>query len=205
MTSLDLTELLIATHNAGKIAEFRALLSPLPVRLLSLADISPMSEPMETGETFEENARIKAAEYAALSGMYAFSDDSGLEVTALNGLPGVHSARYAGVGVGYDVKMAKLLADLAKSGKANRHARFVSVIALSSPEGQILHTNTGICDGTLSERPFGTNGFGYDPIFIPVGHERTFGEMPDDVKQKISHRAEAAASFITYLRNNLKN
>lgn len=205
MPKLNFTELLIATNNKGKAAEFRELFKDLPVRLLSLNDLPAMDEPDETGSTFEENAGIKATEYAVRSGMYAFSDDSGLEVDALGGLPGVHSARYAGKDSSYAFKNSTLLAELDEKGGGLRTARFTSVITLAAPDGTRLHSVTGVCSGQIAKAPAGDNGFGYDPIFIPDGYEMTFGQMPDAVKSNISHRAQASLKFIRFLRDNLNN
>lgn len=205
MTPFQFTELLIATGNTGKVAEFRRLFIALSVKLISLGDLPAMDEPDETGSTFEQNASIKAIEYAKRSGYYAFADDSGLEVDALGGLPGVLSARYAGKDAGYDVKISMLLAAIAESDEVNRSARFVCVIALASPDGSVIHTSKGVCDGRIAELPVGDNGFGYDPIFIPDGYDCTFGQLPDAVKGNISHRAKASSQFIRFLGDNLKN
>lgn len=205
MPKLNFTELLIATRNQGKIREFKKLLADLPIKLRGLNEMPPVAEPYESGETFEENAAIKASEYAKQYEMYVFSDDSGLEVTALNGRPGVHSARYGGIETGYDEKITKLLNELSASADNDRRAAFRCVIALSAPDGNILHLAKGECAGTIAYSPSGENGFGYDPIFIPDGYDSTFGKLPDIEKQKVSHRGKAALAFIDYLMNNLNN
>ena len=199
--SIGLGELLIATQNTGKIAEFRDLLGHLPFRLVDLRNFANLPEIDETGATFEENARIKAVGYAKASGLYAIADDSGLEIYALGGAPGVHSARFAGPKTGYDVKISRLLAEMDTSKPVDRSARFVSHIVLAAPAGSLVYEADGTCEGTIADRPRGSNGFGYDPIFIPAGFTKTFGELDDEVKQTISHRARALAKIIRFLRD----
>jgi XTP/dITP diphosphohydrolase len=194
-------ELLIASHNPGKIGEFHALLSDLPFRLTDLRHFPDIPEIDETGGTFEENARIKAIGYAKASGMYSMADDSGLEVKALRGAPGVRSARFAGAQTGYDVKISKLLDEIAASKDVDRSACFVSHIVLADPEGNVMYKANGVCEGTIAEGPRGSNGFGYDPIFIPDGFTKTFGELDPDVKKTLSHRARALAKIIRFLRD----
>lgn len=196
-------KLLIATGNAGKVAELRPLLTGLPVILLSLKDIAPLADVEETGSTFEENAILKACGYARKTGMWALADDSGLEVEALNGQPGVRSARYAGSGTGFDEKIKLLLAEIGEKGDAERRARFVCSATLADAEGVNRFTANGICTGRIAPEPRGTGGFGYDPIFIPDGFEGTFGELPMAVKQQISHRGRAIAKIIPFLRDFL--
>lgn len=194
-------DILVATRNAGKLIELRELLGDSGVRLLSPDEAGITDDVDETGATFEENARLKAAGYARAAGMYAVADDSGLEVDALNGAPGVFSARYAGAETGFRQKMETLLAEIKASGSASRSARFVCVMAFSGPDGNIAFTTEGICPGSIAERPAGTGGFGYDPIFVPDGYDRTFGELPPDVKNEVGHRSKAARSFVRYLRD----
>lgn len=205
MSSFKFTELLIATKNKGKITEFKELFKDLPIKLISISDLEQISEPEESGSSFEENAKIKASEYAQISGLYAFSDDSGLEVDALNGLPGVHSARYAGKDADHAVKIAKLLAELDATGDEMRIASFTSVIALAAPDGKVIYTAKGICSGRIANAPAGSNGFGYDPVFIPDGYDLSFGQLPDSVKGNISHRSRASSQFIGFLSDYLKN
>jgi XTP/dITP diphosphohydrolase len=193
--------LLIATNNTGKLNEFAGLLTSLPVRLLSLKEFENIGEVEETGVTFEENAVLKARGYALRAGMWALADDSGLEVEALGGRPGVYSARYAGRAAGYEQKMAALLNELDETGDAGRRARFVSVIAIADEEGDIKFLAEGICAGTIAGAPRGKNGFGYDPVFIPDGFGQTFGELTPDTKDQISHRARATAKIIRYLHD----
>ena len=192
--------LLIATQNRGKLLELETMLSSLPYRLSSLADYPHLSPIAETGETFRDNACLKACGYAQQTQMLTLADDSGLEVDALGGAPGVHSARYAGEGASDVARTTKLLRAMSAYSGEDRTARFVSVIAISSPEGLIMHTATGVCAGKLAVSPSGPGGFGYDPIFIPNGYEQTFGALPAGVKNQISHRALALRQAQDFLR-----
>jgi len=179
----------------------RQLLAGADIRLVSLDDARIEIDVEETGKTFSENAYLKASEYARLAGMHAIADDSGLEVSALDDRPGVFSARYAGEKSGYDVKIPALLKEINEANSNDRTARFVSHIAVSDPEGKLIYEAQGVCPGTIAESPRGTNGFGYDPIFIPVGYDKTFGELDDLVKQTISHRSIAILKIIRFLRD----
>jgi XTP/dITP diphosphohydrolase len=192
-------KLLVGTHNTGKLAEFRSMLGHLPVELFSLEDFPQIGEVEETGSTFAENAELKAREYARLSGLHSLADDSGLEVKALGGRPGVLSARYGGSQRDYADKMQLILDEIRAAEETDRSARFVSSIALARPTGEIAFTAEGICDGIIAESPKGTQGFGYDPIFIPDGYTQTFGELPEDIKNEISHRARASKIIMRYL------
>lgn len=192
-------ELLLATRNAGKIRELRELLGGAPFALRSLAEFPHVPEAEETGETFEENAAIKASFYGGATGLLTLADDSGLEVAALGGAPGVRSARYAGAGAGYDVKIARLLEELRLSGSADRRARFVCVAALFDPATENVGLFRGVCEGRIADAPRGAGGFGYDPIFVPDGYAESFGQLSSDVKQRISHRARAAAAAREFL------
>ena len=192
-------KLLVATTNEGKLAELRNLLGPAELTLLTLKDLRDYEEVEETGTTFAENAQLKAAGYARNAGMWSLADDSGLEVAALGGRPGVGSARFAGRDAGYDVKIAKLFEMMQASGDPDRSARFVCAMALADDEGNICFNAEGVCPGRIADRPRGTNGFGYDPVFIPDGHDLTFGELPDRVKHSISHRSRAAIAVVRYL------
>jgi XTP/dITP diphosphohydrolase len=196
------TELLVATNNKGKVGELSQLLSDFPLRLRLLGEFPDINEAEETGETFAENATIKALHYSAHSRLLTLSDDSGLVVDALGGAPGVRSARYAGREATYDERMSKLLGELDATGDPERRARFVCVIAVADPSAGTLHTFGGTCEGHIARAPRGTGGFGYDPLFIPDGHERTFGELPAEVKQTLSHRARALALAARHLREH---
>ena len=193
------TELLIATNNAGKVRELASLLAGVPIRLKNLAGLDGICEIEETGSTFRENAEIKAAGYAIQSGVWSLADDSGLEVAALGGAPGVYSNRYAGEGASDAAKMRKILDQLAAVPDAARESRFVCAMSIADDTGKIVFTAEGSCPGTLANQPHGTNGFGYDPIFVPDGFDRTFGELSGDIKQQISHRARAIKEIIRYL------
>ena len=193
-------QLLIATRNRGKVRELEKLLADLPVSLRSLNDFPDVPEAEETGATFAENARIKASFYAERTGISALADDSGLAVEALGGAPGVLSARYAGENASDAQRCRKLLKELNATGDEQRRARFVCAIALADARGEIKHLAEAACAGRISPLAKGANGFGYDSIFVPEGFEQTFGELHDEVKQKISHRALAIKKIIRYLR-----
>ncbi len=194
-------QLLIATRNNGKVKELENLLADLPVRLRSLNDFPNVPEAEETGATFAENARLKAQFYAARTGLFALADDSGLAVEALGGAPGIFSARYAGDDASDAQKIEKLLKELNATGAENRRARFVCAIAIADANGEIKFLAEGICGGAIAHDARGKNGFGYDPIFIPDNFNQTFGELSDDIKRQISHRARAIKKIIRYLRD----
>jgi len=194
----NIRQLLIATSNPGKVFELKEMLSDLPLRLLTLADLSSVTEIEENGRTFDENARLKARGYALQSGMIALADDSGLEIAALDGRPGSLSARYGG-DVSFAQKMTTLLAELDETVDQGRVARFVCSIAISGAGGEVLYTSEGVCTGKIAPHPRGCGGFGYDPIFIPDGFDQTFGQLPDTVKQRISHRRRAFEQIIPFL------
>ena len=186
-------KLLIASNNAHKIREIKEILGDLFDEILSLREAGVSADPEETGETFEENARIKAEAILQLTGCAALADDSGLEVDALGGAPGVHSARYCGRHGDDDANNALLLRNLA-GVPAPRTARFVSAVALARP-GQPTRICRGTCEGTVGFAPRGNNGFGYDPYFPPLGMDKTFAELPAEVKNGMSHRAHALAAL----------
>lgn len=199
--SCVMRELLVGTHNKGKVAELSDLLAHLPITLRYLAEMPDITEIEETGETFAENARLKARAYAAASGLFTLADDSGLEVFALDGRPGVFSARYGGAGTGFDQKMAKLLGELEATGDQERLARFVCTVAIADETGGIVFEAMGTCPGRVAPVPRGAGGFGYDPLFVPDGYQDTFGELASAVKQKISHRVRAFGQIIPFLRD----
>lgn len=187
-------ELLVATRNDGKLRELRQLLSSLPIYLRSLDEYPEVSEVEETGRTFAENAILKARTYAAQTRQWTLADDSGLEVDALNGAPGVYSARYGGPGLKDEDRTRRLLEALKKSGDTDRHARFVCVIAIADPQGAVANLSTGKCEGRIAHEPRGANGFGYDPVFVPLGpgtDGRTFAELSPEEKDAVSHRGRA--------------
>ncbi len=197
----QLKTLLVATNNPGKLAELRELLAGMPVLLKSLDGVKNIIEVEETGATYIDNARLKACGYALQAGLPAIADDSGLEVEALSGRPGIVSARYGGPDAGFDKKMAMLLREIGESGVPGRTARFVCSIAIADREGNILHTAEGICVGTIAHSPRGDLGFGYDPLFVPVGYDLTFGELSSAIKGKISHRARAFDQIMPFFRD----
>lgn len=182
--------LLVATHNAGKLAELRDLLRDVPYTLVSLSEVGIDLDVDETGETLEENAVLKATTYARLADLPTLADDSGLEVDALNGAPGVHSARYAGPGATDADRIARLLDNLAAHPQPWT-ARFRCVIAIATSDGNIeLHG--GACEGVIISNPRGDNGFGYDPAFYILESNRTMAELSDAEKNAVSHRGIAA-------------
>lgn len=193
--------ILIATNNAGKVRELRQLLTDMPAELVSLADVPAVAEVEETGATFAENARLKAVGYARQTGQPALADDSGLEIDAIGGRPGVLSARYGGELTGFDEKMRMILEELEGVPETGRTARFACALAIADESGSVLFETSGICPGKIAQEPRGTGGFGYDPIFIPHGHDRTFGELDDAVNREISHRAVAFRQLIPFLRH----
>lgn len=193
------TELLIATGNSGKLREIRALLSDLPITLLSLADFPAIEVVAETGSTFAENASLKACGYGRQSRAFTLADDSGLEVDALDGAPGVLSARYLSKQASYGDRIRALLAELERAATQERTARFVCAVAIASRNGDILYTTQAACEGRIADAPHGSSGFGYDPVFIPNGFQQTFGELPADVKNQISHRGRALATARQFL------
>ena len=196
--------LLIATTNKGKIRELTEMLAGFPVELVGL-DAFAVDEVAETGSSFAENAELKASGYAKQTGIAAVADDSGLEVDALGGRPGVLSARYGRDDSGFDEKMALLLDEIERSGGPDRRARFVSAVAMADEKGHILETTLGVCHGVIAQFPRGSGGFGYDPIFIPVGYDKTFGELSDEIKAQISHRARSFREIIPFLRHFIAN
>jgi XTP/dITP diphosphohydrolase len=196
-------KLLIATTNPGKLAELRGLLLTLPIELQGLADLSSYTEVVETGSTFSENASLKASGYAEQGQMATLADDSGLEIAALDGDPGVRSARYGGPDITFADKIHLLLKAMNSKPDHDRRARFVCSVAIADRDGHIVHTSDGVCNGKIAREARGDLGFGYDPIFVPDGFDQTFGELSNDVKQKISHRASAFARIIPFLRDNI--
>ncbi|HEV7905516.1 MAG TPA: XTP/dITP diphosphatase [Pyrinomonadaceae bacterium] len=194
------TELLIATNNAGKIRELTALLSNLPLRLRRLSEFPQIVEVEETGETFAANAELKARLYSRQTNLWTLADDSGLEVDALDGAPGVLSARYAGADATDAERNARLLAALNGTDDTQRTARFTCAIALYEPGAETTKLFAGTCEGRIARQPRGDNGFGYDPLFIPTGYAQTFGELPDELKHQLSHRARALHAVRAYLR-----
>ena len=181
-------QLLIATRNKHKLEEIRAIFLQPDIELVCALNYPNAPDVVEDGDTFEANAIKKAVTLARATGLWSLADDSGLEVNALNGAPGIYSARYAGEPSSYPANNRKLLKELEKT--SNRRARFRCVIALSSPGGRVK-TVDGRCEGVIAREERGTQGFGYDPLFVPDGFSQTFAEMDPDIKNSISHRGRA--------------
>jgi len=185
-------KLLLATNNKGKVREYKSLLRGVPYTIVTPADEGINIAIEEAGSSFEENARLKATGFARESRLLALADDSGLEVDALGGEPGVLSARYAGEGASDEDRISFLLEKLKDVPEGKRGARFRCVIAIASPKGTV-ELCSGECRGVIAVKPRGSNGFGYDPVFYVPELGKTMAELPPDVKNKISHRARAAA------------
>jgi len=183
--------LVVASHNPGKVREIEELLAPIGFDVKGAAELG-LDEPEETGTSFSENALLKARAAANVSGFASLSDDSGLCVAALNGAPGIYSARWAGPGKDFQAAMARVEKEL--NGNPDRRAYFVCVLALALPDGR-EETFEGRVYGSLTFPPRGERGFGYDPIFVPEGHRFTFGEMDPAAKHAMSHRAKAFEKF----------
>ncbi len=191
-------ELLIATTNTGKLREIVRILDGLPIALKTLADFPNVIVPEETGATFAENARQKALHYASATGMVTMAEDSGFEVDALNGEPGIYSARYLREGATYDERFADIYRRMRECPATDRSARFVCALAVAH-RGDILFETTATVEGLLADAPAGPNGFGYDPIFWYPGYRQTFGEVSDERKTAVSHRGHAIRAFRNYL------
>lgn len=189
--------LVVASHNAGKVREISALLAPLGIEAVSAAALN-LPEPEETALTFEGNAELKAVA-ATQSGLPSLADDSGLEVMALDGAPGIYSARWAGPGKDFAFAMQRVHDELEAKGARDLRARFVCVLALAFPDGAV-RTFRGEANGVLVWPPRGEKGFGYDPIFLPEGETRTFGEMTHEAKLPLTHRARAFEKLLAALK-----
>ncbi|MCY3554811.1 MAG: XTP/dITP diphosphatase [Gemmatimonadetes bacterium] len=189
--------LVLATRNPGKISEIKALLPG--VRVAPAGSFPGCPEPEETGRTFEENALIKARAVSRYTERTALADDSGLEVDALDGAPGVHSARYAGTDATDQDNIRRLLDALDGISDADRTARFRCVVAVVAPDGRTWSAD-GVCEGRILQAPQGESGFGYDPLFVPAGYEKTFAELDAGVKNRISHRALALGRIADVLK-----
>jgi len=193
--------ILVATMNEGKLREYERLLADVPgIELETMASLPEPVNVVEDRDTFVGNALKKAAEIAAASGMACLADDSGLEVDALGSRPGVYSARYAGEGATDAENNAKLLDELLGTAEQERTARFHCAIALVDEDGRTLAAAEGACEGRIGPAPKGAHGFGYDPLFIPDGYHQTMAELGPETKNKISHRAKAAAKLAPLLQ-----
>lgn len=195
-------KLLIATNNQGKLKEIKEVFKNLKAELVSLNEAISDFEVEETGKTFKENAVLKAKEYAKKSGLITIADDSGLEIDALNGKPGVYSARFL-EGKPQKEKNQTILEMMRDTPEEEREARFKAVVAVATPDGR-AETAEGILEGKIAREARGENGFGYDPIFIPEGLSKTNAELKTEEKNKISHRGRAFRKAIKILRNLIK-
>lgn len=191
----------LATHNPGKLKEMSAILWTLGVEVVSPADLGLSVDVEETGETFAENAMLKAKAVCELAGLPAIADDSGLCVDALNGGPGVYSARYGGEGLDDRGRYMLLLNSM--RGAPSRSAHFETAVACAFPNGETL-TAAGRCDGAIAFAPMGTGGFGYDPVFLVPERAKTFGQMTEEEKAALSHRGRALRAFAAELEEYLK-
>jgi non-canonical purine NTP pyrophosphatase (RdgB/HAM1 family) len=200
-------KILIATQNKGKIKEYRRLFADTCIEFVGLADVGLADmEVDETGTTFEENAVLKTKSYAQVAQLWTMADDSGLMVDALGGAPGVYSARYGGADLDHAGKRAKMLGEIADVSDEERGAKFVCVIGIAKPNEDEVTLVRGECLGTITRQEYDEgNGFGYDPIFKPNGHDKTFGQMPSDMKNGLSHRAIAAEKALPILKTMLQD
>lgn len=187
-------ELVIATHNKGKLEEFKALMKELEIEVKSLEDFDPIEEPAETGRSFAANARIKALYYAKATGTTCIADDSGLEVMALDGAPGVRSARYAGEKATDEENNKLLLSNMIFH--VRRNCRFRCALCVAQPDGKVLNEVDGICEGLLLHAPLGSEGFGYDPLFWSTELHKGMAEATMQEKNKISHRGKAIRKLV---------
>ena len=184
-------KLVLATRNLGKVRELSDMLSQqCGIEVLSMRDFPEAPDVVEDGETYQDNAKKKAVDIAKYVGVLALADDSGLEVDALGGAPGVHSARYAGSDASDADRIAKLLAATRNVPDDERTARFKCAVAVAEPNGR-ADVVMGVCDGKIIRKPRGNLGFGYDPVFVPHGYDKTFAELGEQIKNRISHRAKA--------------
>ncbi|QDU45350.1 Non-canonical purine NTP pyrophosphatase [Symmachiella dynata] len=195
----DKPQIVLGSRNLKKSGEIKDLLAPHGIDVISVAEVADLAEVVEDGASFAENAAKKAREPALELSRWVLAEDSGLMVDALEGRPGIYSARYAGENASDQENNDKLLMELADVPPARRSAGYVCSIALSDPEGQIRLTAEASCRGQIIDSPRGSNGFGYDPLFMVPEYHRTFGELDAVVKQRLSHRARAFARFIPRL------
>lgn len=194
--------ILVATHNSGKVAELADMLQGLSVEWISLNQAGVKTDVAETGQSFAENAIIKAKAYATLTGLLTLADDSGLEVDALDGRPGVHTARYGGPDLTPQQRYRKLLAELEGIDWPGRSARFRCVVALARPE-ELIGTASGTCEGIIAYEPAGEGGFGYDPVFFLPDFGLTMAQLSPAEKHQISHRGRAVAAITPLLEATL--
>ena len=206
-------EILVATHNPGKIREIQEAFRFSPVRLRYLKEFSDVPQVDEVGRTYQENAVLKALGYSRATGVCAVADDSGLEVDALGGMPGVFSARFGGDHASDAQRINLLLAALSEHPDKKRTARFVCCMAMAGWQQKeeavkvgnpgLLKVTEGRCEGVIADAPRGSNGFGFDPVFVPIAYDATFAELPAEVKSRISHRALALEAMRAFLESHL--
>jgi XTP/dITP diphosphohydrolase len=204
-------ELVIGTYNQGKIREVYQALDTLPLQFRHLSEFPNVSAVTELGQTYRQNAVLKALGYAKQTGVLALADDSGLEVDALDGRPGVLSARFGGENASDGDRIKALLSQLAEQANSGRTARFVCCIALAGwdttealhqgDDPRLLTVIEGRCEGLIASTPRGENGFGFDPVFVPTGYQQTFGQLPNETKARISHRAQALAKIRMFINS----
>jgi XTP/dITP diphosphohydrolase len=197
-----LKNIILATRNPGKVKEISAIMKGLPFTITGVTEIPGLSEVVEDGKTLEENAYKKAREIYLKTGIPTLSDDTGLEVYHLNMEPGVFSARYAGEHVTYEQNNTKLLSALERVPFPERQARFRCVAAFVTDT--IEKITVGMCHGHIATEPHGTNGFGYDPLFVPDGYRQSFGELSDEIKNSMSHRAKAFLLMKEFLSTHFR-
>ena len=197
-----MTELLIATTHPGKLREITSILDGIPIRLKTLADFPNIPIVDEAGSTFAENARQKALHYSALSGMVAMAEDSGFEVDALKGEPGIYSARYLREEATYEERFADIHRRVRDAGARDRRARFVCALAVAEDSNVVFETIATV-EGELADKAAGANGFGYDPLFFYPPYGKTFGEVSETEKTAVSHRGQAMRRFRGYLAAGL--
>ena len=196
-------KLLVATHNQGKVREFAEMLADMQIEFLSLDDVGITMDVEETGVTFRENALLKANAYAKMSGLLTLADDSGLEVDALDGAPGIYTARYGGANLTHEERYLYLLQNLTAVSPEDRTARFRCVIVLVDPEGNLCGESEGVCEGTIAQSPAGDGGFGYDPVFYLPERQKTMAQVGSAIKHQISHRGQAVKQIEPLLRKTL--
>jgi len=196
--------LLVATHNKGKVAEYADILGDLAIEWLTLDEAGVGEDVAETGATFRDNAILKAVAYARQTGLLTLADDSGLEVDALGGEPGVYTARYGGPGLSAVDRYRLLLRNLRDVPPERRTARFHCVVALAGPDGELLGTADGVCEGVIAAAPAGEGGFGYDPVFYLPERGLTMAQLDAAEKHRISHRGRAAAAIAPLLRRQVR-
>ncbi len=196
-------KLLVATHNRGKVAEYADMLAEFEVEWLTLSDVGVTMDVEETGDSFLANGRLKAISYARETGLLTLAEDSGLEVDALNGEPGIYTARYGGEGLSHEERYRFLLNNMEDT--LNRAARFRCVIVLCDENGREIGHSDGVCEGAIAYEPMGDGGFGYDPVFYLPERNKTMAQLPAATKHKISHRGQALKNIMPLLRDWLAN